>query len=251
MRFYSSLLVLLFCAAGALAQTYDVVVYSGVPCGISASIAAAREGAKTLLIEPTKHVGGLNTSGLNTAETEHMLKWTFGGIAQEFYTRLGQHYGQPGAAYYFESGVAEKTFLAMLEEAKVEVRYGLRVEKVEKEGTRIRAITLSDGSTIRAKVFVDAGYEGDLMARTGVSYGWGREAREEFGRGGGGHSLLTRTRAKAATVDESGRLITQYQRMGAGLSRRGERSDGDELQLAALFFQRPGVAGADSGAGAL
>src|SRR5580693_4389388 len=148
MRFLPSLFLLLMCAAAASAQNYDVVVYSGVPCGISASIAAAREGAKTLLIEPTRHVGGLNTSGLNTAETEHMLKWTFGGIAQEFYTRLGQHYGKSGPAYYFESGVAEKTFLAMLDEAKVEVRYGLRVEKVDKDGARIRSIALSDGSTV-------------------------------------------------------------------------------------------------------
>ena len=100
MRLLQSLCLLLVCATAALAQTpapgWDVVVYSGVPCGVSASIAAAREGAKTLLIEPTRHVGGLNTSGLNTAETEHMLKWTFGGIAQEFYTRLGQHYGKSG-----------------------------------------------------------------------------------------------------------------------------------------------------------
>src|SRR4051812_3008168 len=121
----SLLALLVFLSLAPLhGEDYDVVVYSGVPCGIAASIAAAREGAKTLLIEPTKHVGGLNTSGLNTAETEHMLKWTFGGIAQEFYTRLGQHYGKPGAVYYFESGVAEKTFLAMLAEAKVEVHYG-------------------------------------------------------------------------------------------------------------------------------
>ncbi|HEY3897171.1 MAG TPA: FAD-dependent oxidoreductase [Chthoniobacter sp.] len=204
------LAILLSVAAAALADSppspYDVVVYSGVPCGISAAIAAAREGAKTLLIEPTKHVGGLNTSGLNTAETEHMLKWTFGGIAQEFYTRLGQHYGKSGPAYYFESGVAEKTFLAMLDEAKVEVRYGLRVEKVEKDGTHIRSITLSDGSTVAAKVFADTGYEGDLMARAGVSYTWGREARDEFGEEAAG-IRFDKTFHIAATVDESGNLL--------------------------------------------
>lgn len=188
------------------AANYDVVVYSGVPCGISASIAASREGAKTLLIEPTKHVGGLNTSGLNTAETEHMLKWTFGGIAQEFYTRMGRHYGKPDPAYYFESNVAEKTFLEMLNEAKVEVRYGLRVEKVEKDGARIRSITLSDGSNVAAKVFVDAGYEGDLMARAGVSYTWGRESREEFGEDAAG-VRFDKTPRKAATVDENGKLL--------------------------------------------
>jgi hypothetical protein len=187
-------------------EDYDVVVYGGVPCGIAASIAAAREGAKTLLIEPTKHVGGLNTSGLNTAETEHMLKWTFGGIAQEFYTRLGQHYGKPGPAYYFESGVAEKTFLAMLAEAKVEVRYGLRVEKAEKDGTRIRSIALNDGSIVGAKVFIDAGYEGDLMARAGVKYTWGRESHDEFGEEAAG-IRFDKTARHAAPIDENGKLL--------------------------------------------
>ncbi|MEI7809748.1 MAG: FAD-dependent oxidoreductase, partial [Verrucomicrobiota bacterium] len=97
----------------------DIVVYSGVPCGIAASITAAREGAKVVLIEPTKHVGGLSTSGINTAETEHMLKWTIGGFADEFYRRLGKHYGTGQPEYYFESSVAEKVYLEMLKEAGV------------------------------------------------------------------------------------------------------------------------------------
>ena len=63
----------------------DIIVYSGVPCGIAASITAAREGGKVVLIEPTKHVGGLSTSGINTAESEHMLKWTIGGFADEIF----------------------------------------------------------------------------------------------------------------------------------------------------------------------
>lgn len=185
---------------------YDVAVYSGVPCGIAAAIAAQRQGAKTVLIEPTRHVGGLNTSGLGTAETGHMLMWTFGGIAQEFYERVGKHYGKPEGSYFFESGVAERTFLEMLKEAKVDVRYGSRVASVEKSGTRIARITLEDGSTVRAKVFIDAGYEGDLMARAGVGYTWGRESRAEFGEEAAGVRFDKATR-KAATVDESGRLL--------------------------------------------
>ena len=129
-------------SVAAEADSFDVVVYGGVPCGIAAAIAAAREGASVLLIEPTKHVGGLNTSGLNTAETEHMLKWTFGGIAREVYERIGRHYAKWEPAYYFESHVAEKVFTDMLAEAKVGVRFGLRVEKVEKDGARIRRIVL-------------------------------------------------------------------------------------------------------------
>ena len=97
--------------AAEASDSFDVVIYGGVPCGIAAAIAAAREGASVLLIEPTKHVGGLNTSGLNTAETEHMLKWTFGGVAREVYERIGRHYGKWEPAYYFESHIAEKVRL--------------------------------------------------------------------------------------------------------------------------------------------
>ena len=74
----------------------DVLVYGAVPCGIAAAVAAAREGAAVLLIEPTNHVGGLSTSGINTAESEHMLKWTIGGFADEFYRRMGKHYQKAG-----------------------------------------------------------------------------------------------------------------------------------------------------------
>ena len=188
-------------------EVFDVAVYGGVPCGFAAAVTAAREGAHVVLIEPTKHVGGLNTSGLNTAETEHMLKWTIGGVALEFYQRLGEHYGLKGRpAFYFESSTAEQTFNAMLAEAKVTVRLGLRATKVEKDGAQIQRIVLTDGSTIAAKVFVDTGYEGDLMARAGVSYTWGRESRDEFNEEAAGIRLDKQPR-QAATVDEHGNLL--------------------------------------------
>lgn len=183
-----------------------VVVYGGVPAGIIAAVAAARQGASVVLLEPTRHVGGLSTSGLNTAESEHMLKWTFGGLAQEFYERLGRHYRTNKAEYYFESGVAEKIYHEMLDEAKVDVRFGVRVDSVEKAGARIRGITLSDGSTLRGSVFVDAGYEGDLMARAGVGWTAGRESREEYGEEFAGVRFDKAPR-KAATVDEEGKLL--------------------------------------------
>jgi FAD dependent oxidoreductase len=185
---------------------YDVVVYSGVPCGLAASVAAARNGASVLLIEPTKHVGGLSTSGINTAETEHMLKWTFGGIALEFYDRLGKHYGTGKPEFYFESSVAEKVYLDMLKEANVTVRYGVRVERVVRDGKHLRRIELSDGSAVEAKVFVDAGYEGDLMARAGVTYTWGRESKAEFGEEAAG-IRFDKTPRQAATVDAQGNLL--------------------------------------------
>lgn len=200
-----TILVVMLALATCRAET-DVCVYGGVPCGVAAAVAAARDGAKVVLIEPTRHVGGLNTSGINTAESEHMLKWTFGGIALEFYKRLGKLYGSDKPAFYFDSTGAEKIFNEMLAEAKVDVRFGQRVAKVEKDGARIRHITLTDGSVIAARVFVDAGYEGDLMARAGVGYTWGRESRDEFGEEAAG-IRLDKTPRKAATVDEKGNLL--------------------------------------------
>lgn len=183
-----------------------VIVYSGVPCGIAAAITAAREGAKVTLIEPYKHVGGLSTSGINTAESEHMLKWTIGGFADEFYRRLGKHYGSEKPEYYFESSVAEKVYLEMLKEAGVEVRFGASVDKVAKDGAKISSITLTDGTKLEGAVFVDASYEGDLMARAGVKFAVGREAKAEFGEEAAGIRFDKLPR-KARTVDENGKLL--------------------------------------------
>jgi len=184
----------------------DVIVYSGVPCGIASAITAAREGAEVILIEPEKHVGGLSTSGINTAESEHMLKWTIGGFADEFYRKLGKHYGKTGPEYYFESSVAQTAYDDMLKEAKIDIRYGSPVDKVEKDGTTIRSITLTDGTRLTAKVFVDASYEGDLMARAGVDYKIGREAKAEFGEEAAG-IRFDKTARKAPTVDAEGKLL--------------------------------------------
>jgi hypothetical protein len=196
-----------------------VITYGGTPAGIAASIHAARDGARTLLIEPTKHVGGLSTSGINTAESEHMLAWTIGGFADEFYRRMGRYYEQNkerltyphkdkrlDTLYFFESSVAEKTYLEMLKEAGVEVRYGASVDTVRKDGLKIVAITLTDGTELSAKAFVDASYEGDLMARAGVRYAVGREAGAEFGEEAAG-IRFDKTPRKARTVDAQGNLL--------------------------------------------
>ena len=203
----------------AAPANYDVITYGGTPAGIAASIHAARDGARTLLIEPTKHVGGLSTSGINTAESEHMLAWTIGGFADEFYRRMGRYYEQNkerltyphkdkrlDTLYFFESSVAEKTYLEMLKEAGVEVRYGASVDTVRKDGLKIVTITLTDGTELSAKAFVDASYEGDLMARAGVRYAVGREAGAEFGEEAAG-IRFDKTPRKARTVDAQGNLL--------------------------------------------
>jgi hypothetical protein len=203
----------------AAPANYDVITYGGTPAGIAASIHAARDGARTLLIEPTKHVGGLSTSGINTAESEHMLAWTIGGFADEFYRRMGRYYEQNkerltyphkdkrlDTLYFFESSVAEKTYLEMLKEAGVEVRYGASVDTVRKDGLKIVTITLTDGTELSAKAFVDASYEGDLMARAGVRYAVGREAGAEFGEEAAG-IRFDKTPRKARTVGAQGNLL--------------------------------------------
>lgn len=149
--------LLLLLTVNATAQTHDVVVYGGTPGGIVAAVAAARSGAKSvLLIEQTRHVGGLSTSGINTAELEHMLRWTFGGIRLEFYERMGKKYGLSEPVFYFEPHIAEAVFNEILAEAKVQTRFQLRVDKVEMKGAHIQSLTLSDGSQVSGRMFIDA-----------------------------------------------------------------------------------------------
>jgi hypothetical protein len=187
---------------------YDVVVYGGTPGGVIAAVAAAREGADVLLLEQKKHVGGLNTSGLVNDETQHMQFWPITGLAREFYDRLTRAYNlklPPDQwVHQFDSSVAQKVFDQMLAEAKIPVRYTQRVERAIKDGPRIQKLVMLDGGTVAGKVFIDATYEGDLMARSGVRYTWGREARAEYGEPLAGvqlENIIYRTNTRAPNGD--------------------------------------------------
>lgn len=116
--------------------------WSSIPACIAASITAAREGGKVVLIEPAKHVGGLSTRGINTAKSEHMLKWIIGGFADEFCRRMDRYYEETKARQryphkdrrldsinVFESSVAEKVYLDMLKESDAGICYGASVDK--------------------------------------------------------------------------------------------------------------------------
>jgi len=180
-------LVIPACAADRMP---GVVVYSATPGGIAAAVSAAREGADVVLLDPTRHVGGLLSSGLNTIEWNQ--NWdTFGGVLDEFLNGIDAAYGQtePGSHRQtaWESKVAEKVFLDILATAKelpgggrMAVIHDALVDHVEMAGGRIASLTTTDGRVFRGRVFIDASYEGDLMARAGVSYAVGREPREQY-----------------------------------------------------------------------
>jgi len=169
----------------------DVVVYGGTPAGIMAAIAAARKGASVVLLEQTRHVGGLSTSGLNQDESMHMFRGeTFGGLCMEFLHAASTQSGAPpvtgGKAYRWQSRVAETVFLDMLKQADVQVRYKQLLATVQQDGTRLVSLKVRTGEIYQAQVFIDATYEGDLMAKAGVTYVTGRESRDEFGESLGG-----------------------------------------------------------------
>jgi hypothetical protein len=164
---------------------YDLVVYGGTPAGIMAAIAAAREGGSAVGIEPNAHIGGMVTGGLSSTDTGDPA--TIGGIAREFFARADAKYNDPkktATPFEFwksEPHVAEKTFHEMVAEAGVKVVMWQSLKSVTVENHRITALVTKDGTTYRGKMFVDATYEGDLMARAGVKYTVGREGRDEYG----------------------------------------------------------------------
>lgn len=168
---------------------YDVVVYGATAGGTVAAIAAAGEGADVLLIEPRRNVGGMVTGGLS--HNDYGDRTVIGGFALEFYRRVADHYHVP--LYYWrgpEPHVGEQIFRDWLGEAGVKVVFEKRVEHVFRQGNRIGHIILSDGEQVHARVFVDATYEGDLMARAGISYTVGREGTDEYGESWAGRQAI-------------------------------------------------------------
>jgi hypothetical protein len=149
----------------------EVVVYGGTSAGSIAAIQAARMGRKTTLISFNQHVGGLTSGGLTSSDLGK--KETIGGLALEFYKRIG-------AKSKFSSATAERLYRTMLDEAGVTVLLGQPLESVEMKDRRIVSATFETGLTVKGAMFIDATYEGDLMAAANVSYTVGREPRGTY-----------------------------------------------------------------------
>ncbi len=201
-------ILLLSCSSNKSLQTQketDLVVYGGTSAGIAAAIEAKRMGKSVVLIEPTSRVGGLTTGGLG--QTDIGNKRVIGGISREFYQNIKTYYDQPenwkwqkkeeyldggqtrtqkneNSMWTFEPSAALKVYHDMLKEAGIQVEYNQKLDRakgVQKRGNRISAITMLSGKTYRGKMFIDATYEGDLMAAAGVSYTVGRESNSQYG----------------------------------------------------------------------
>jgi hypothetical protein len=166
-------------------KNYDVIVYGGTSAGVIAAYTAKQMGKSVLLIEPGIRLGGLTTGGLGYTDIGN--KYAIKGLSLDFYRKIGQHYGN-FEQWVFEPHVAENIFLAYLKKANVEVWYSYRLESVKKTKGRINAVVLeksdrpsrSTNRTIAGRIFIDCSYEGDLMAKAGVSYTVGREDNKQY-----------------------------------------------------------------------
>jgi hypothetical protein len=162
--------------AGIIAA--DLCVYGASPGGIIAAIQAARLNRSVILLEPGPRIGGMTTSGLGFTDIGN--KAAIGGLAREFYQRIGRHYGEK-EAWTFEPHVAERVFREWLTEAGVPVHCRQFIAGVEREGTRLTALRTLGGLMVRARMFIDAGYEGDLLGLAGCTQVIGREANNVYG----------------------------------------------------------------------
>jgi hypothetical protein len=171
--------------AHAAVVTADLVVYGATPGGLAAAIQFRRSGGSAVVVEAGTHVGGMTTAGLGATDTGNTA--AIGGLSHEFYRRVyGKYNGTPVTAssparFTFEPHVAAAVFADLLAEAGVTVHLGRRLATVTKAGNRITELSTEDGQVYRGLMYVDASYEGDLLARAGVAATVGREGNAAYG----------------------------------------------------------------------
>lgn len=193
-------------AFGAAVIETDICIYGGTAGGVAAAVQAARMGRSAVVAESSRHLGGLTSGGLGATDIGN--KAAIGGLAREFYRRVAEHYrkdaswplenreeyfakrgGRSGQAemmaaegtmWTFEPHVAKNLLFGLLNEVRVPVYFEERLARVVKTGGRIAEIVMENGRVYRARMFIDATYEGDLMAKAGVSYTVGREANAQY-----------------------------------------------------------------------
>ncbi|MDR3250647.1 MAG: FAD-dependent oxidoreductase, partial [Tannerella sp.] len=206
-RINTVLILCLLVTACTSGEKYDVVVYGGTSAAVTTAVQAKKMGKSVVIVSPDKHLGGLTSGGLGFTDSGNV--GSIGGLSREFYHRVYleyqkddawrwqsmSEYGNEGQGtkamlhddqtmWIFEPHIAKKVYDEWIAEYDIPVvREALldREHGVRKNGTRIVSITTLDGKTYSGKMFIDATYEGDLMAAAGVSYHIGRESNAVYG----------------------------------------------------------------------
>ena len=234
------------------AQRADVIVYGATPGGIIAAVTVAREGKSVLLLEPGQHLGGMITGGLCATDTGNHA--TIGGYSREFFDRVRAYYIKKNGpdhptikdcsdGFRPEPHVAGIVFREMLKEAKVEIIFGSRLRSVEVFTTQPPSVGRigTDRGNFEGAIFIDATYEGDLMAKAGIKYAVGREGRKQYNESLAGvqaHSKYHQFPVKVSPFTGADKLLPLVQPGPAG-----EPGDGDKKVQAYNFrlclTQRP------------
>jgi hypothetical protein len=222
------------------AQANHVVVYGATPAGIIAAIAASRENKSVVLLEPGKQLGGMITGGLCATDTGNRA--AIGGYSREFFDRVRDYYVKkygPNSeqvkdcsdGFRPEPHVAKIIFQQMLSTTTVQVIYnaqctGVRVLPKAPKSRPGRLALLTATRVYHADVFIDATYEGDLMAKVGVAYTVGREGRTQYNESLAGvqeYSKFHQFPVKVSPFDQSGKLLPLVQTGPAGKPGQGDK----------------------------
>ena len=184
----------------------DVIIYGGTSGAITAAVEVVQSGKSVIVVSPDKHLGGLTSGGLGYTDTGN--KSVIGGLSREFYHRVFLHYndsaawvwqkhseygnkgqgtvamdGENRTMWIFEPHVAEKVFEDFVAENNITIyrdEWLDRENGVVKTDGKIESFKTLSGKTFSGKIFIDATYEGDLMAEAGVSYHVGRESTAQY-----------------------------------------------------------------------
>lgn len=182
--------IALLCTAGTLSSCTDagtirtdVCIYGGTSAAVTAARAAAERGCKVVIICPDPVLGGMTTGGLGSTDIGN--KQAIIGMARQFYRDLGKHYGTD-EQWTFEPSAAQAILDSYVDNPNITIFKGFYLNSLAKRGSGIVSITCNDGKgetfrTVSADTFIDATYEGDLLAMAGVSYHVGREDASVYG----------------------------------------------------------------------
>ena len=205
-KLYTALFLVTCSSLWAKTHKADLIVYGGTSTAVMAGVQASQMGKSVILVSPDKHLGGLTSGGLGWTDNGHA--GGIGGLSRQFYQRIKAHYDKPeawrqqtqeefrairrsqsrnrpgdDAMWIFEPHVAERLFDQYITEHKITVIRDAWLDRkkgVKMDGTRIVSITTLDGEVYQGEVFIDATYEGDLMAAAGVKFKVGREANSVY-----------------------------------------------------------------------